>query len=515
MTLIEAQHITRRFGGVVALDDAEFRCDVGEIHALLGENGAGKSTMVKILSGVLPPDSGTIHFKGEPIALNDPARAARLGIVPVFQELSLIPDLTVAQNIFLGDEPRNRWRLIDMAALNRRASALLADLEFRTIDPQTVTRELALAERQLVEIAKAVAKNPQVLILDEGTSALGAGEVQQVFTILRRLREQGCAVVYISHRMEEIQSICDSATVFRDGHHVATFDLGSKGHDEIVRMMIGRKLVEVFPPRPPRPAAPEPLLEARGLSWEGRLRDVGLHAARRRDPGLSGPGDGQGQGDLLFALFGAYAGVHGSVLLGGRPVHIRGPRDADAGNIGMALVPDDRKTQGLILPMSLRANITLPTLGAAARGGVLNPAVEQARANEMVRRLAIKTVSIETPTRSQRRQSAEGRDREVAARGGARFPADDPTRGIDVATKQEIYALMRSLADSGIGLLFFSTDLSEIVNMCDRALVMYEGQVVRELSGADLTETNLVSACAKPDRARRFTDSVGEANTAT
>ncbi len=494
MTLIEAQHITRRFGGVVALDDAEFRCDVGEIHALLGENGAGKSTMVKILSGVLPPDSGTIHFRGEPIALNDPARAARLGIVPVFQELSLIPDLTVAQNIFLGYEPRNRWRLIDMAALNRRASAVLADLGFGTIDPQTVTRQLALAERQLVEIAKAVAKNPQVLILDEGTSALGAGEVQQVFTILRRLREQGCAVVYISHRMEEIQSICDSATVFRDGHHVATFDLGSKGHDEIVRMMIGRKLVEVFPPRPPRPAAPEPLLEARGLSWEGRLRDVGFTLHAGEILGLSGL-EGQGQGDLLFALFGAYAGVHGSVLLGGRPLHIRGPRDAMRAGIGMALVPEDRKTQGLILPMSVRANITLPTLGAAARGGVLNPAVEQARANEMVRRLAIKTISIETPTRF----LSGGNQQKVAIAkwllGAARvFLLYDPTRGIDVATKQEIYALMRSLADSGIGLLFFSTDLSEIVNMCDRALVMYEGQVVRELSGADLTETNLVSA---------------------
>jgi ribose transport system ATP-binding protein len=494
MTLIEATSISKRFGGVVALREAEFRCEAGEIHALLGENGAGKSTMVKILSGVLPADSGTILFKGQPIALSSPAQAARLGIVPVFQELSLIPDLTVAQNIFLGHEPRNRFGLIDAARLNRQAAALLADLGFTAIDPEAITRELALAERQLVEITKAVGKQPQLLILDEGTSALGASEVKQIFAILRRLREQGCSVAYISHRMEEIQTICDRATVFRDGRHVATFQIGSKSHDQIVGMMIGRELVEVFPPRPARSAPREPLLEAQGLSWEGRLRDISFTLEAGEILGLSGL-EGQGQGDLLFALFGAYAGVHGSVRLGGQPVRIHSPRDAMRVGIGMALIPEDRKNEGLILPMNVRENVTLPTLGAAARAGVLNPAVEQTRARSMIQRLSIKTESTETPTRF----LSGGNQQKVAIAKWLLSQARvyllyDPTRGIDVATKQEIYALMRGLADAGMGLLFFSTDLSEIVNMCDRALVMYEGQVIKELSGADLTETNLVSA---------------------
>jgi ribose transport system ATP-binding protein len=494
MALIQAQQISKRFGGVVALDHAEFSCAAGEIHALLGENGAGKNTLVKILSGVFPPDGGAVLFNGQPAVFSGPASAAQLGVVPVFQELSLIPDLTVAQNIFLGNEPRGRWGLIDMTALNRRAASLLSELGFGHIDPQALARELALAERQLVEIAKAVAKNPQVLILDEGTSALGAGEVEQVFTILRRLRDQGRAVVYISHRMEEIESICDSATVFRDGRHVATFRMGTKSHDEIVQMMIGRRLVEVFPPRPPRPPAPEPLLEAQGLSWEHRLKDVSFTLHAGEILGLSGL-EGQGQGALLFALFGAYAGVHGTLRMAGRPVRIHSPRDAMRAGIGMALVPEDRKTQGLILPMTLRANVTLPTLGADARAGLISPAAEQSRAQSMVQRLAIKAAATETPVR----HLSGGNQQKVAIAkwllGNAHvYLLHDPTRGIDVGTKQEIYALMRSLADSGIGLLFFSTDLSEIVNMCDRALVMYEGQVVKELGGAELTEANLVSA---------------------
>ncbi len=494
MALIEAQHISKRFGGVVALHEAQFRCEAGEIHALLGENGAGKSTLVKVLTGVFPPDSGAVLFDGRPVALGGPADAARLGIIPVFQELSLIPDLTVAQNIFIGREPRNRWGLIDSAALEGRAAALLDELGFGAIDPQAPARELSLAERQLVELAKALARDPQVLILDEGTSALGAGEVQQVFAILRRLRERGRAVVYISHRMEEIQSICDRATVFRDGRHVDTFPLGTVSHDEIVRMMIGRKLVEVFPPRPPRPAAPRPVLEARGLSWEGRLRDVGFTLHEGEILGLSGL-EGQGQGALLFALFGAYAGVAGTLLLDGRPAQIRSPRDAMRAGIGMALVPEDRKTQGLILPMSLRANVTLPTLDTSARAGLISPANDRARARAMVERLAIKTATTEAPVR----HLSGGNQQKVAIAkwllSRARiFLLHDPTRGIDVGTKQEIYALMRSLADSGIGLLFFSTDQSEIVNMCDRALVMYEGQIVKELSGAALTEANLISA---------------------
>jgi ribose transport system ATP-binding protein len=494
MALLEAQGISKHFSGVVALDQAEFRCDAGEIHALLGENGAGKSTLVKILSGVLPPDSGVVKVHGQPAAFQGPAQAAQAGIVPVFQELSLVPDLTVAQNIFLGREPRNRWGLIDAQAMNQAAAELLRSLDFHTIEPDIPARDLPLAERQLVEIAKAVAKDPQVLILDEGTSALGAHEVRQTFSILRRLREQGRAVVFISHRMEEVQTICDRATIFRDGKHVATFAMGQKSHDEIVSLMIGRTLVDVFPPRPPRPPTERVLLEVRDLGWEDRLNSISFALRAGEILGVSGL-EGQGQGDLLLALFGAYAGTHGQLLIDGQPARIGSPRAAMRAGIGLALVPEDRKTQGLILPMSVRENITLPTLGQAARAGFVSSGAEQQRASAMIDMLAIKTPGAEAPVRA----LSGGNQQKVSIAKWLLSQARiyllyDPTRGIDVATKQELYRLMRRLADDGLGLLFFSTDLSEIVNLCDRAMVMYEGRVVRTIEGAELTENNLVSA---------------------
>jgi ribose transport system ATP-binding protein len=494
MALLEAQGISKHFGGVVALDKAEFQCDAGQIHALLGENGAGKSTLVKILSGVLEPDSGVICLNGQPVSFRGPAQAARVGIVPVFQELSLVPDLTVAQNIFIGSPPRNRWGLIDVAAMNRRAAALLEQLDFRHIEPDIYARDLPLAERQLVEIAKAVAKDPQVLILDEGTSALSANEVQRAFAILRRLREQGRAVVFISHRMEEVQTICDSATIFRDGKHVATFAMGDKNHDEIVSLMIGRKLVDVFPPRPPRPAAERVLLEVRDFGWEQRLNGISFTLRAGEVLGVSGL-EGQGQGDLLLALFGAYAGTRGRVLVDGRPVQIHSPHSAMRAGIGLALVPEDRKAQGLILPLSVRENITLPTLGQSARAGFVSARAEQRRAMEMIDKLAIKAASGEVPAST----LSGGNQQKVAIAkwllSRARiYLLYDLTRGIDVGTKQEIYKLIRQMAGDGIGLLFFSTDLGEIVNLCDRAMVMYEGQVARTLEGAELTENNLASA---------------------
>jgi ribose transport system ATP-binding protein len=494
MALLEAQGISKHFSGVVALDQAEFRCNAGEIHALLGENGAGKSTLVKILSGVLSPDSGVVKVNGQPVVFHGPAQAVQAGIVPVFQELSLVPDLTVAQNIFLGREPRNRWGLIDAEALNQAAAELLQSLDFHTIEPDLRARDLPLAERQLVEIAKAIAKDPQVLILDEGTSALGAQEVRQTFAILRRLREQGRAVVFISHRMEEVQTICDSATIFRDGKHVATFGMGEKSHDEIVSLMIGRTLVDVFPPRPTDAAAARVLLEVRDLGWEDRLNGISFNLHAGEILGVSGL-EGQGQGDLLLALFGAYAGTRGQVLIDGKPAQIGSPRAAMRAGIGLALVPEDRKTQGLILAMKVRENITLPTLGQSARAGFVSGGAEQQRADTMVEQLAIKTPGTEAPVRA----LSGGNQQKVSIAKWLLSQARiyllyDPTRGIDVATKQELYRLMRRLADDGLGLLFFSTDLAEIVNLCDRAMVMYEGRVVRTLERAELTENNLVSA---------------------
>jgi len=492
MPLLSATGIDKRFGGVVALDGAGFACEAGEIHALLGENGAGKSTLVKILCGVQPADAGELRYRGDPVAFRHPAAAAAAGIVPVFQELSVVPELSVAQNLFLGREPRTPFGLIDGRRLRRRAAELLAELGFGGIDPAATTRDLPLADRQLVEIAKAVGQRPEVLILDEATSALTQHQVGQVFAVLRRLREAGVAVVFISHRMAEVRALCDRATVFRDGRDVGTVAVAAASHEQIVQMMVGRALREVFPPRPPRPAAPEPVLAVRGLGWGDALRDVSLTVHGGEIVGLSGL-EGQGQGDLLLALFGVYAGVRGEVRLRGRPIRPRGPRAAMAA--GLALVPEDRKTQGLILPLPIRENVTIATPRRVARAGIVSPAAERRAAAAMRERLAIKAADLDAPVRF----LSGGNQQKVALakwllRDAAVYLLYDPTRGIDVGAKQEIYALMRRLAEQGKGILFFSTDLAEIVGLCDRALVMYEGAVVRELSGSELTEEKLVSA---------------------
>ncbi len=502
MPLLSATGISKRFGGVVALHDASFSCEPGEIHALLGENGAGKSTMVKILCGVHSPDGGELNYKGEPASFRNPAAAAAVGIVPVFQELSLVPDLSVAENIFLGREPRTRIGLVDKRRMERDAAALFARLGFTEIDPTALVKELSLAERQLAEIAKAVGRDPAVLILDEATSALNRQQVEQVFAAVHRLCEEGVAVVFISHRMDEVRELCDRATVFRDGTNVGTVDVATAPDGEIVRMMIGRPLREVFPPRPPRPDVATPLLEVRGLTWGDDLRGIDFTLHKGEILGLSGL-EGQGQGDLLFALFGIYVGVGGEIRLKGKPVAPANARSAM--NAGLALVPEDRKTQGLILPLPVGENITLATLPAVARNGLVSPELEDAATGRMREALAIKTPNMDVPVRT----LSGGNQQKVAIAKWLLTEADvyllyDPTRGIDVGAKREIYDLMRRLAAEGHGILFFSTDLAEIVGLCDRALVMYEGAVARELSGPDLTEANLVSAAvgvAAPDPA--------------
>lgn len=492
MPLLSATGIDKRFGGVVALDGADFSCEAGEIHALLGENGAGKSTMVKVLCGVHPPDAGAITYGGEPITFRSPSDAVAVGIVPVFQELSLVPDLTVAENLFMGEEPRTRLGLVDGKRMRREGGALLVGLGFVGIDPGAVVRDLSLADRQLIEIAKAMRRQPKVLILDEATSALNRRQVQQVFTVVRRLSAEGVAVVFISHRMDEVRDLCHRATIFRDGINVGTVEVAKARDDEIVRMMIGRTLRETFPPRTQRPDVEVPLLEVRGLNWDDRLRDISLVVHKGEILGLSGL-EGQGQGDLLFALFGVYAGVHGDVSLGGKLIRLGGPRNAM--NAGLALVPEDRKTQGLILPLPVDENVTLPTLPAVSRSGVISPAAVQAATLAMRDRLAIRMASPAVPVRF----LSGGNQQKVSIAkwlltDAAVYLLYDPTRGIDVGAKQEIYELMRRLASEGHGILFFSTDLAEIVGLCDRALVMYEGAIARELRGAALTEANLVSA---------------------
>jgi ribose transport system ATP-binding protein len=414
------------------------------------------------------------------------------GIIAVVQELSLVPDLTVAQNLVLGREPRNRFGLLDQRKMRRDAARLFDELGFDDLDPGTEVRHLPLADRQLVEIAKALSREPRVLILDEATSALNRREVERVFTVIRQLRDRGTAVIFISHRMDEVQELCDRATVFRDGVSVGTVAIGETPPGEIVRMMVGRPLKDIFPPRPPQATSPRPLLEVQHLTWGTDLRDVSLTVHAGEIVGLSGL-EGQGQADLLFALFGVYAGVRGTVTLSGRRIGRSGP--AAAMRSGIALVPEDRKTQGLILPMTVRDNVIMATLPAHASAGFVSPVAERHVSRAMRDRLAIKVSNVDTPVRF---LSGGNQQKVVIAKwlmtDASVYLLSDPTRGIDVGAKLEIYQLMRELTAASKGILFFSTDLTEIVGLCDRALVMYEGAIVRELAGAELTDANLVEA---------------------
>ena len=500
--ILKMEAVSKRYGGVRALDDASLAVSAGRIHAILGENGAGKSTLIKILSGVVAPDAGSIVLDGRAVAFDSPAAASRAGIVCIFQELSLVPDLSVADNIALVHPPL-RLGMIDRRAQRRFAEGALARAGAEDIHPMALVKDLALSRRQIVEIAKALARKPRILILDEATSALTAADVAKVFVVLKRLRSEGLALLYISHRMHEIAELADDCTVFRNGSNVATYRAGTKSDAEVVELMIGRELSAVFPAKPPvKAASAAPLLDVRGLTWMNRLRDVSFRVESGEIVGLGGL-DGQGQRELLLALFGTLRGVTGDIRVSGRPVAPKSPREAKSSAIGMALIPEDRKTEGLMLPMSVGANLSFAALDRIARGGVLDRDREAGLIHRMIDLLAIRTGSIDIPVGA---LSGGNQQKVVIAKWLMTEPRiillNDPTRGIDVATKQEIYQLLRKLADSGAAIVFYTTDYSELIGCCDRALVVYDGAIRRELVGEAITERALIAsalAIGEPD----------------
>lgn len=493
--ILEARLVSKRFGNTIALNEATLICQPGSIHALVGENGAGKSTLIKIVAGVVTPDSGTIKIEGRESTIHSPADAARQGIVPVFQELSLFPDLTVAENIAISNPPRNRLGLVSRSELKRQTEKICAELGFEHLDPNALISEIPLAQRQLVEIAKALAHNPKLLILDEGTSALSVQDVDLVFQVIRRMRDQGRSVIFISHRMSEVKEIADTLTIFRDGQDVGSFPMGAVSNEEMVQLMIGRKLEQVFPPKPAVAEPRVPMLEVDNLSWEPALHNISLRVGKGEIVGLGGL-DGQGQGELLFALFGVLRGVQGNIRVDGRDVRILSPAVATSDSIRMAFIPEDRKTEGLILPMSVGDNAVLAVIDRLLNQfGLVDRQKERDAVQKMVEQMQVKLSSERAPVRS-----LSGGNQQKVVMGkwlltdAKIYLLHDPTRGIDVGTKQEIYQLMRQLADNGAAILFFSTELSELVGMCDRVLVLYEGRIFRELSGETINEEDIVSA---------------------
>jgi ribose transport system ATP-binding protein len=491
--LFEMQGVAKSYGGVRALEEARLCVHAGRIHAVLGENGAGKSTLIKIMSGVVAPDRGVMRLDGEEVQFSNPKAAKAAGIVCIFQELSLIPDLSVADNITINDPPR-RFGLIDRKAQRRLAEEALARAGAEDIHPLALVKDLPLSRRQMVEIAKALGRKPRILILDEATSALTASDVAKVFAVLKRLRSEGLALLYISHRMQEIEELADDCSVFRNGRHVASYPQGAKSRGEVVELMIGREFSHVFPAKPSAPKSGAPALEVSNLSWNQRLKGISFAARPGEIVGLGGL-DGQGQRELLLALFGVLRGVSGDIAINGAARHIGGPRTAKAKDLAMALIPEDRKTEGLMLPMSVRDNLTLPALDALANLGIIDRRREKEAVEAMMKLLSIKAASPDIPVGA---LSGGNQQKVVIAKwlmiGPRIILLNDPTRGIDVGTKQEIYQLLRQLADEGATILLYSTDYDELIGCCDRVLVMYDGAILRELAGSAITEHALVSS---------------------
>jgi ribose transport system ATP-binding protein len=497
--LFRMEGISKRYGGVRALRNADLEVKAGRVHAILGENGAGKSTLIKVMSGVVAPDEGRMLLDGREVQFPNPAAADAAGIVCIFQELSLIPDLSVADNI-VASNPPGRFGLIDRKAQRRMAEAALARAGADDIHPMALVKDLPLSRRQMVEIARALTRTPRVLILDEATSALSAADVTRVFDVLKRLKAEGIALLFISHRMHEIAELADDCSVFRNGSKIATYEAGTKSDNQVVEMMIGREYSHVFPAKPAAPAVTAPpVIEVRDLSWAPRLNNISFSVRAGEVVGLGGL-DGQGQRELLLALFGVLRGISGQILIDGKPVSIGSPRAAKAESLGMALIPEDRKTEGLMLQMSVRDNLSFATLSELANAGIIDRDAERDAVEEMITLLGIRTDGVSAQASS---LSGGNQQKLVIAKWLMRKPRiillNDPTRGIDVGTKQEFYQLLRKLADAGTAIVLYSTDYDELIGCCDTVLVLYDGAVKRALRGADITERALIALALNID----------------
>jgi ribose transport system ATP-binding protein len=486
--LLELRDVSKAFPGVRALDGVSFELRAGEVHALMGENGAGKSTMVKILSGVYRPDHGTILHERQPIQVRDPAHAQSLGISPVHQELHLEPYLSVAENIFLGRQPIGRFGLIDNRRMNREASRLLKALGV-AIDPTALMGSISIAERQIVSIARAVSTDARIMIFDEPTSSLTEREIALLFRTIDRLRAEGMGIIYITHRMDEIFRVCDRVTVFRDGRYISTKPVAETNLRELINMMIGREISDLF--RKGAAGIGEPILEVRNLVKRGVLKGISFAVHRGEIVGMAGL-VGAGRTELARAIFGDLTLDGGEILVEGQPLRSNhSPREAISAGIG--LVPEDRKEQGLVTGLSVRQNIGMATMRGLSRFGLVNVASERRLAENFVTRLAIRTPSVDQKVMF---LSGGNQQRVVIAKWLATEPkiliVDEPTRGIDVGAKAEIHALLRDLAEQGVAILMISSELPEILAMSDRVLVMHQGRVVGEIAHHQATQENIM-----------------------
>ena len=483
LPVLEMRGVRKSFPGVRVLDDVSLTVLPGQVRALMGENGAGKSTLMKILAGAIQADTGTIHLNGQAVQIETPQQAMDLGIGIIYQELNLAPHLSIAENIFLGREPRLLPGWIDGRKMRRDAQALMADLGM-TLDVRTLVGSLSVAQRQMVEIAKATSREARVLAMDEPSATLTAHELENLWRLIRRLQGQGIGIVYISHRMDEVFEIADAVSILRDGKIVGEAPIGAISRDEVVRLMVGRDLDETYPKIPAEKG--RPVLEVNGLSRRGVLENISFTVHAGEVVALAGL-VGSGRTEIARCLFGADKWSEGEVSLNGEKFKPNSPSDAIAAGIGF--VTEDRKEQGVVLSLSVRENISLASLEKVARLGFVQRGAEQAEARASVARLRVRTPSVE-----QRVGNLSGGNQQKVVLGKwletplKLLILDEPTRGIDVGAKREIYGIMNDLAASGVAILMISSELPEVLGMADKIIVVRDGRIAGQLSREEATQ---------------------------
>jgi ribose transport system ATP-binding protein len=499
--LISVLDVSKSFPGVRALNNVRLELLAGEVHALVGENGAGKSTLMKILAGIYSRDSGEIRYNGEPVNFATPRAAQMMGIGIIHQELQLMNHLTVAQNIFIGREPRGRARIfLDDDRLNRQAREILVHMNL-SLDPRATVGGLTVAKQQMVEIAKALSFNSRVLIMDEPTAALNATEIAELFNIIRELKARGVGIIYISHKMDELEQISDRVTVLRDGEYVATVPTATTSLDTIIGMMVGRALANDVKHPPLVARHGEVALEVRDLNCGPLVKNVGFTLRRGEILGFAGL-MGAGRTEVARAIFGADRAESGEIIVGGKTARIRSPADAVA--LGIGYLSEDRKQFGLAIGMDVESNVVMATLARHLKlGFILRRRSIRSTVNSFIRLLNIRTPS---PTQEVRLLSGGNQQKIVVAKWLARdcdvLFFDEPTRGIDVGAKTEIHKLLRSLADEGKAIVMISSELPEILRMSDRIIVMCEGRVTGELAWKDATQERIMQLATRREKAK-------------
>ncbi|RAK07213.1 ribose transport system ATP-binding protein [Halanaerobium saccharolyticum] len=491
-SILKLSSITKKFPGVLALDQVDFDLKKGEVHALVGENGAGKSTLIKIISGVHKRDGGEIEVKGEKVNIKGPRHSRELGISVIYQEFNLVPYLSIAENIFLGREQLKGNTVINKNEMYNKSSEILHDLGIN-LDPDTIIADLGVAMQQMVEIAKALSMDSDIIIMDEPTAALGENEIEELFKTIENLKKKGISIIYISHRLKELWEVADRVTVFRDGQYIATHPISETDKDLLINEMVGRELKEQFPPR--KIKIDNKILEVKNLATKKLLKNISFSLNKGEILGFAGL-VGSGRTELMRCIFGADPKESGKILIDNQEVEIQNPQDAIEKGIGF--ITEDRKKQGLVLVRSVRENISLTDLSQVMNGIVLQKDKDKKLAEAYIKKLNIKTPGSEQEVKY---LSGGNQQKVVLAKWLIRDTKilifDEPTRGIDVGAKKEVYSLMNQLAENGVGIIMISSELPEILGMSDRIMVMNHGKIAGKLDIDEADQEKILSLATR------------------